>query len=263
LAILVMTGCGRRAHAPASADAPPPSPFDEARYASLGGPPASRPWSPADVSRAVGSLARSGGANLPRRVDPLGGPIFAKLTDPANLAGVVDRSRPVADRMAEGSDLMAAANQLNKCYLGDHARRPVPGEVLEALSYSARVIAALLGVAEEFLATLDRSDPSFPVRMGGLDQMRRGLAAMTYAAVETIAERAAYSAADHARFLEALAETLPAMASALEPPAHAQTRARLDALCADPALAEVRSRIEAIRDAVAKTPPRPWPAAPP
>jgi hypothetical protein len=117
-------------------------------------------------------------------------------------------------------------------------------ETIRLMGFMLRSTAAMSSVADEFIATLDTSDPTYSTRMQGFERMRLGAIQIIQGSLTTLtADRRAYDDASAAAFAAILAETYPALSRNFPPDTkarHAQTLANIAR--GDPS-AEVRAAL--------------------
>jgi hypothetical protein len=94
----------------------------------------------------------------------------------------------------------------------------------------------MLELADEFLPTINKDDPTYPVRLQGLEQMKRGLAGIVAGSLQTLTERDNYRESELARLVGYLEETLPLIVPRLPPGTRTETLLRLERMIGDPDL---------------------------
>jgi hypothetical protein len=258
LAVLALGswGCGNPATQPSQAPDPPVGPnapdaqaptdesFTPEEYIRLGLPAHDRSWSGDDMVRAqkvLAALAQKGYRHLPRYKSERSGEVFARLTSPQNLDLLRDRSLPLDARMPQAGNYLQASNQLYKLYLSAFLKNDVrDSELVEWLGAMLRATAVMFEMADEFLPTLKKDDPTYPVRMGGLERMKRGLATLVAAGFQTLTERQGYRDSELARLVGYMQETFPLIVPRLPPGARAETMMRLEEMQEAPALKDLR-----------------------
>ena len=90
-----------------------------------------------------------------------------------------------------------------------------------------RFLVVELELVDEFAPTLDKEDPTYAVRMQGLEQMKLGLAQMVTGLLVTLTERDRYRSSELVRLLGYMQETLPVIAPHLPAATRAGTVVRL------------------------------------
>lgn len=258
-AALFVIGCGndvpRNTAAGDSTPSPPVAPTDDksltpAAYIELGLPADDREWAGPDMEKAnavLSELVKEDPAKLPRFNSPRSGKVFARLTNPANLSIANNRSLPMDWRMSHMLSYFTAATAVAKMYLAADPRALTLGaEQLELLGSTLHAAVALAALAAELVPTLDPKDPTYPVRMKGLQGMRGGLATMVSGCLMTLTE-AQYAERDRARLLGHLEETLPRLFPHLPDGMKAELPVRLRELEADPKMNFAADRLHALR----------------
>lgn len=113
-----------------------------------------------------------------------------------------------------------------------------------------RSTVVMLELVDQLIPTLDKNDPTYPVRMQGLDTMRRGLATVVSGNLDTLTERSAYRVAELRRLIGCMQDTFPSIVPALPPGARAETLVRLKSFVDDPAMKDLAPDLEELRSKV-------------
>jgi hypothetical protein len=147
---------------------------------------------------------------------------------------------------------MESTNAITKLYLSAFLAKKVAGDdILELLGAVLRVSQVMLELTDEFVPTLSKDDPTYEVRMEGLDKMRRGLAMIVVGALVSLTEEQNYSIDSRLRFVKYCRETLSSMVPKLSAPSQAEVVQRLNDLADDPKLRGLQPELTALRDEVA------------
>jgi hypothetical protein len=257
LVLLTLLGSGcrdrpshrdRTAGSEGGAPADPKASVDESltseEYLRLGLPAQDREWSGDDMARAaktLESLAQKGYRQLPRYKSERSGEVFARLTSPQNLDGFKNRTLPLEARFPESLNYLQGSNAVLKLYLAGYLKKEVRDtELIELVGALLRTTAVMLELVDEFLPTIKKDDPTYQVRMQGLDQMRRGLASIVAGSLKTLTERESYRASELVKLVGYMQETMPVIVPRLPPGARTETLLRLEKMQEDPALKDLQ-----------------------
>jgi hypothetical protein len=225
-------------------------------YIALGLPAYDRDWSGEDMARAkkiLGTVAQKGYQQLPRYKSTRSERVFSRLTSPANLVFYKSRDLPVSTRMVEANKYFEANNGILKVYFAGFLKDEVgDGEIIELLEMQLRTSVVLLELIDEFIPTLNKDDPSYQVRMQGLERVKKGLAGLIAANLQTLTERENYRKSELVRLVGYMKETFPVLVPQLPPGARLESLLRLDKIQDDstmkdlqPGLGELRSSVDA------------------
>ncbi len=187
-------------------------------YMDLGFPASDRPWTTPDYQVVFRTMQTLPVERLPRTTSPKSCPVVDRLTNPDNLGFFVNRTLPLDQRLVPCIDLVDSANGISKLYLAAHSRAPVFAEdIIRMQGFMLQAVVVELRLLDEFLPTLDKSDPSYPTRMAGLEQMKSGMAQMIQGVLVVLAERKSYTAKARAEFASTVSATFPKIAPHLPP----------------------------------------------
>ena len=174
-------------------------------YLGAGVPAHDRSWMGPDMqaaANALEALAAKGGAQLPRYQSDRSGELFDRMTHAENLEMLGNKGLPIDLRMQHGVIFLQAQNQVFKMYLNDLLTGKTGGaEMVELFGATLRTTAATLPLVKEFLATLDKNDPTYPTRINGLRQMRRGFANVIGGALQSLTESETFTVAERRKLL--------------------------------------------------------------
>ena len=216
-----------------------------ADYVALGMPANDRLWSATDYQSALRVIAKLPREQLPRVASERSAPVLERVTDRANLGLYLNRSLPLAQRLPDLLDLIDAANAMNKIYLAALVKDlSFADDSLRLSGFMIEGAAAETMLLDEFLPTLDKSDPSYAVRMQGLDQMRRGLAQMVQGDILLLGVQDTFSSAARARFAGIAAAQLPIIAPQLPALSRQEFQAKLQAIVANERDPEVKRLLQ-------------------
>jgi hypothetical protein len=146
---------------------------------SLTGPP----MVAADYTRLADALGTIEHDAFPKRTDTL----FAHMVAKENYAFLTREDQPIPPRFKGGWELAGAINQVNKRYLQALLKGRLMRENLELQAMAGCIAGQMVPVTQAFTASLDKSDPKYPVRMKGLEQIKVGLDEIVRGALMTLA----------------------------------------------------------------------------
>jgi hypothetical protein len=204
-------------------------------------PAIDRPWSAPDYQAALRTFAALPIEQLPRTSSAQSAAVIDRLTDPANLGVYMNRSLPLNARFPGALDLVDAANAIMKIYLAAASKDTALVEDLVRLSgfmlQAATTEAALI---DEFLPTLNKSDPTYPTRMAGLAQITTGFAQTVQGNVLTLGDPRGYSRTSRERLAKIVVSVWPRMVSHLPPLSAREFQGTLQKLADSDADPEIR-----------------------
>jgi hypothetical protein len=258
---------------PSPSTAQPPSPTQELgttppdrsletdAYIAMGMPAPDRVWTVEDmikVADVLTTLAAKDPGQLPRFKSPRSGQYFARITSPEDLAQFRDPALSIKVRLPRAVEYSHATNRLLKLYLSHFSKHEVGDEDMVGISTKLlRVTAVMSTLGGEFLPTLDKGDPSYAVRMQGLETVKRGFGGIVIGSLMTLTETDAYRAEARARLLDVMIETFPTIVPWLLPGSRTEMLIRLEKMPADPLLAGLRPGLKELlrkaRDAARPT----------
>ena len=231
---------GSKGGAPADLKAPGDESLTSDEYLRLGLPAQDREWSGDDMVKAekiLASLAQNGYRQLPRYKSERSGEMFARLTSPQNLDLFQNRTLPLDARFPQALNYYQASNQVFKLYLAGFLKNDVrDSEIVEVMGAQFRSTVVMLELLDEFLPTIKKDDPTYQVRMQGVDQMKRGLASIVAGGLQTLTEKESYRGSELVRLVGYMQETFPLIVPRLPPGARTETLLRLEKMQVDPAL---------------------------
>jgi hypothetical protein len=223
-------------------------------YISLGMPSYDREWIGQDMAVAAAklqALAAQSPGQLPRFGSKRSGPMFARIVARDNLKFFRSRSLPLASRFPQSLDYFQSLNAILKVYLSAREANQVTGEdMIELVGAQLRAVQVELELVDEFVPTLSKDDPKYPVRMAGLDQMRRGLAQMVSGVITTLTEKQAYDVGTRAKLVGYCRETFPSIVPKLSAPSQQEMLRRVDELVDDSSIRDLRPQLISLHDEV-------------
>lgn len=222
------------------------------QYITLGMPSYDRTWVGQDMATVASKLqvlARTAPEQLPRFNSSRSGPMFARIVARDNLDFFRARSLPLASRFPQALDYIDSLNAISKLYMSAFVAKKVTGdELVELMGAELRAAQVELELVDEFLPTLSKDDPKYPVRMEGLANMRQGLATVVVGNITTLTEARVYDAATRLKLVGYCRETFPSILSKLSAPSRAEVLRRLDEIVDDPRVRELRPQLVLLRD---------------
>jgi hypothetical protein len=92
-------------------------------------------------------------------------------------------------RLPQALESIDAANRILKIYLDAFTRGKVgDSEMIELFGAQLRSSVVMFELLDEFLPTLDKNDPTYPVRMEDLQKMKKGMAHVVQGNLITVTE---------------------------------------------------------------------------
>jgi hypothetical protein len=91
---------------------------------------------------------------------------------------------------------------------------------------------------------IKKDDPTYQVRMKGLERMKGGLALVVAGGLQTFTERESYRASELARLVGYMQETFPLIVPRLPPGSQTETMTRLEKMREDPALKDLQPGLQ-------------------
>jgi hypothetical protein len=257
LLLLLSTGCGTRPAPTAAVEQPsgppvtgrvtPPVPADKSltpeEYIRLGMPAHDRVWLGPDMAQAEKVLAplAVSEARLPRYQSDRSGAVFSRMTAAQNLKGLQDRAVPISTRLPLALIYFQSINQIFKHYSRAFDKGEVrDSDVVELMGAMLKTTVVLLDLIDEFFATLDKDDPTYPVRMRAQDGIRVGLGGVVIGSLITLTERDSYRTSELVRLVGYMEETLPQLVTRLPPGSRAEVIMKLKSMQTNPSLADLQ-----------------------
>ncbi|MEM9273744.1 MAG: hypothetical protein AAGA80_12375 [Cyanobacteria bacterium P01_F01_bin.143] len=183
------------------------------QYIEVGIPAHDRIWSGEDMTRAANILteiAQNDPGHLPRYQSPNSGEAFDRLIADENLDLYRNRSLPLEMRFYDALNYIESSNQVFNIYLAAFNQRAVGDSELVDMSGSLlRMSVVMLQLVNELLPLLDKEDPTYPVRMNGLEQMKSGLASVVAGGIQTLTESHAFRTSELKRLIGYMENTFP------------------------------------------------------
>ncbi|MCA8992876.1 MAG: hypothetical protein KDA88_12885 [Planctomycetaceae bacterium] len=266
--LLLANGCGESLDAPAPSDqtaSHSTAPANEAvaiheleppadkslllnEYLEAGVPAYNRIWSGDDMLTAVtvlAAVAQEDPAHLPRYQSERSGMFFDRMTSDENLDLFRNQSVPIQQRLPLATNYMEANNELLKVYLMSFIDGAMGGvELLEIIGAQLRVWVVMNDLVNEFVPTLDKSDPTYPVRMEGLEQMKLGMALTVTGTLQTLTDGHAYRTSDLKRFTRYMTATFPHILRDLPEANQTETLIRLRTLVDEPKMQHLKPELD-------------------
>ena len=181
-----------------------------AEYIELGFPAPDRPWTTPDYQVVFRTMQTLPIALFPRTKSPKSGVVMDRLTNIDNLSVFFNRSLPLNQRLMLSLDFLDAVNGITKLYLAACNRAPLyADDLLLMQGFMLHATVAQLELVDEFLPTLDKTDPTYPTRIEGLNKMKQGIAQMIQGALISLEERKLYSEQSREEFASTIAATFP------------------------------------------------------
>jgi len=229
---------------PADPKAPSDESFASDEYIRLGLPAYDRVWFGNDMARVqkvLTSLAQDDYRHLPRYKSERSGDVFARLTSPQNLELFRDRSLPLEARFPQALNHLQVTNQILKLYLSGFVKNEIAdSELVELMAAQFRSSVVMLELVDEFIPTIKKDDPTYQVRMQGLEKIRLGLAGLVASGLQTLTERKSYRKSELIRLVAYMQESFPLIVPRLPPGARMETMSELERMQEDPAMKDLQ-----------------------
>jgi hypothetical protein len=226
-------------------------------YIKAGVPASDRHWAGDDMARAAAALATMAGkdsGSLPRYGSPRSGQLFDRITADDNLELHRNGSLPLSLRLPDVLKYMEAENKIFKLYLGAfNTKAAGDREMVELAGTQLRLSVVVLRLVGEFMPTLKKDDPTYPVRMNGLKQMRAGLAEMVLGNLKTLTESQFFRTTELKRLAGYLQDTLPSILPELPPASRSETLVVIRSYLADPKMQYLKPELNKLLDSLHET----------
>ncbi|HEX4613135.1 MAG TPA: hypothetical protein VH092_33410 [Urbifossiella sp.] len=178
--------------------------------------------------------------------------MFTRLLSPQNFEPLTAPGVPISLRLMEGVHFYDAGNKVAKLYLFAVAAGGVRArDAVEAHGWQLRAGVVICDLADEFLPTIPKSDPTYAVRIRGLEQMKDGLAGLVTTALQLVADRLGMDRDDLASLVAHMRDTFPRIVPRLRPGTKAEVVSQLRKLNDDPANQDLQPGLGQLRTAVA------------
>lgn len=170
-------------------------------------PSSSRPWSLADYPRAAEILASLSNSELPRSTNPAAASLIRRLTSADVLGFCADPAQPLPDRMENCLNVGDASQTIYWRYFVAFLADPsFADDMMRVMGFTLQYAEVMAGLANEFRATIPLSDPTYAIRMDGLQRARHGFAQIVQGSAITLLAPERFSEPLRADFAAHLAE---------------------------------------------------------
>jgi hypothetical protein len=234
------------------------APRDESLYIDeylvMGVPDEADTWSGSEMKQAEAALLRISlqeSSHLPRYQSEKSGELFERLTADDNLDMYRNLSLSIDQRIPDALNYLQSSSQILGLYLEAFDQHAVGGsEIVELRGASLRVYVVIMKLFNEFLPTIDKGGPTYPVRMKGLKQLRRGTALMVEDHLQVLTESQIYCTSDLKRMVGYLQNTLPEILPELSEGNRSNILNTLHSLLDDPKMQDLKPELGALVTAV-------------
>lgn len=170
-------------------------------------------WQTADYRAAADALSALPPSQLPRSDGPASEALFQRLSDASILARYADQNIPLADRMQDALSLLEASGQIFRAYVvAQQTDISYSDDALRLMGFMLRMAGAMSELVDEFLPTLDTTDPSYSTRLLGFEQMRFGFVQIVQGCLTSLTtDRRVYSDEAATELAATLAEIYPVL----------------------------------------------------
>lgn len=233
-------------------DQPPDKSLPLEQLEKAGLPAPDRNWLASDFTAAAEVLATiAQNEQLPRYHSQRSGAAFKRITAEANLGMYRDKTIPLNRRLPQALESIDASNRILKIYLDAFTRGKVgDSEMIELFGAQLRSSVVMLELLDEFLPTLDKNDPTYPVRMEGLQKMKKGMAQVVQGNLITVTEAHAYRTSERRRLIGYMQLTLPKILPALAEEGRNEALKTLREFVEDARLRDLKPDLEKLRSAI-------------
>ncbi|QDT28221.1 hypothetical protein Enr10x_35610 [Gimesia panareensis] len=267
LSLIGTTGCGQSSD---TAVSEPPLPVASADkiaipadnslplkdYLDAGVPAHDRNWTGSDMEQAADALseiAKQNAGQLPRYQSLQSGKLFDRIIAADNLDLYQNQLSPIEVRVHDAIILMQSSNRILVLYATAFADQKVAdSEMIEMIGTTLRLSAAIVRLLDEFLPTLDENDPTYPVRMESLDNMRKNLATVVIANLKVPTESHLYRTSELKRLIGYMQDTYPVILPALPEASRTEALQRLRTLIEDPEMQTLQLELKSLLTTVEK-----------
>jgi hypothetical protein len=216
-------------------------------YRKIGFPDCDSPWKPEDFLQAKAALerlAKTDPEKLPRFESSRSGKLFARMAMKEDSYPFQDESLSLETRMPDSLLMMDSLKGIAYVYAVGSQHGKYSNEVIELSGSELKIMTIVIKMVNEFIPRLDKNDPTYPVRMNGVQKMKNGLMIMAEGSIQMLSEREAYRKSELQRLLKYMQETFPAILSAISPEAFEQTLDKLTILANDPKMNDLKPEID-------------------
>ena len=215
-------------------------------------------WKSDDFDRATSVLAGIDDHTLwPRSGSKRSGAMFARLVSSENFAPIGDANVPMGTRLATFTSILRAYSSTLNGYVSLFADGK-PGYDVELVDLMTALLSVSVPgtrVAQQFIAGLDRADPSYEARHDGYQKMCNGVGALVAGAVTSIGERDGYRTAERLRLARNVAMALPDLIDVLPQSSQRDVSIQLEEIAANETDAAVKTVLHDLqRQLAAKKP---------
>lgn len=224
------------------------------RYMELGLPDPKNTWTSANMARAARILAEVADrdlAQLPRIGSAKSGSVFARMTNDQNLEQLQNQSIPLVIRTGYALQFLHAGTTVSNLYQASAAKgKGGKDESTEMLAFTLKTATALTRLTDEVSGTLDKSDPTYAVRMASFNKMKAGFGTILEGIVSEASDPQKLTPETRLRVLKVLDQTLPMLVKSLPPKTRTAIQERLQKLKNRPEYQEHQQVLEPLVEKV-------------
>ena len=152
----------------------------------------------------------------PRSESPQSGALFKKLMDSIEQPALSDAGLDLQARMEMSIQLQANFGNILKRYGTAHlSGGQYEEEIAQLQGGTLTVTPQLMTLVDEFLPTISKDDPTYGIRMKGLDQLKNGVAMVMKGLTVSLAEKRGFSDEQRKTMMEYLLKEGPQILSSL------------------------------------------------
>jgi hypothetical protein len=224
-------------------------------YVNRGLPSPDKTWTAEDMAagaKVLEEVAKADRYQLPRFESERSGKVFDRLVTPQDLDQFKDKSVPLETRSTQNNSYFRALIRHVKVY-SDARKDNVVGddELIELTKKLLRTCTVLMDNLEETASTIKKSDPSYGVRMQGINQGRMGAVSLTAGSLNIIGNREV-GPEGMKRLISAYQEILPPLVVALPPQNRSDVTQKLESVLQKSDVKEFHPDLEKLRDSINK-----------
>lgn len=221
--------------------------YDFLEYRIAGVPDEEVVWSGEEMVEAVRglySLNLTNTERLPRYESEMSGEVFSRLTASENLKMYQDQSLSLDQRLSDALKHLKSVNEIMELYVIAFEEQAVgDNEMIELFGAQLRVMTTTLDLLIEFLATIDKDDPTYDVRVQGMVRAKEGAYEMVETLLELLEDSQDYRPDVRKRLLGYMQDSLPLLIPLLTQEQQAHLQELMHACQKDPQLQELQPEL--------------------
>ena len=228
-------------------------------YIKAGMPAHDRIWNGTDmakVAQVLMAMGRDSADHLPRYKSPHSGELFSRIIANENLDMHRNGSLPLGARLLDLANYGQSSNSILKTYWSAFEKHSVgDSELVELLGTQLRVMVVMNQMVNEFMPTIRKDDPTYPVRMDGLKQMKGGVSGVVAGSLQTLTETHAYRPSELKKLAGYMQESFPDLIPEVSDASRAEFLVRLRSFANDPKMQYLKPELDSLIAAAEKSKP--------